>query len=289
MKYEGSMKEKKSMKGYIDLHTHSVKSDGSMQPAELVRYAHSRGLSAIALTDHDSTDGIKEALAQGEESGIEVVPGIEFSVQSDTETHILGYFIDVDNPGLVKGLEAIKKSRTERFYDTHRLLENIGIHLDIDEILASAPNGIVGRAHFAKAMTEKGYTASVKEAFDKYLSAGKPAYSGNIKTSPELAISLIRGAGGKAFLAHLHLTKKSGEQLERLLSRLVEMGLEGIEGYYTDYTPEMGREYRALAEKYSLRVSGGTDFHCKMKPHIEIGTGYGDMAIPYSVLEEMRA
>ena len=259
-----------------------------MMPPELVRFAHSCGLRAIALTDHDSVDGIKEALAEGERIGMEVVAGIEFSVRSDTETHILGYFIDVDNPALVKGLEAIKKSRTERFYETHKLLEALGLHLDIEEILASAPNGIVGRAHFARAMTEKGYTASVREAFDKYLASGKPAYSGNIKTEPQLAIELIKGAGGKAFLAHPHLTKKSGERLEELLDELVGYGLEGLEGYYTDYTPEMQSEYQELARGRGLLISGGTDFHCKMKPHIEIGTGLGNMAIPYSVLENMR-
>ncbi len=273
---------------YIDLHTHSTKSDGSMTPAEVVRHAKEQGLAAIALSDHDSVEGVREAMEEGERVGLEVIPAIEFSTISETETHILGYGIDAENPALLERLEDVKIVRKKRIEETCEKLNALGFAVTVEEALAIAPSGLVGRAHFAKLLTDKGYTASVREAFDLYLNNGRPAYSGTQLLTAEEAIGLIKTAGGLAFLAHLHLTKKSGEELRRFVGELVSYGLDGLEGYYTDYTPAIQEQVRALAEEYGLLLSGGTDFHAQMKPHIQIGIGLGNLRIPYSVLQTIK-
>lgn len=276
------------MEKYIDLHTHSNKSDGSMTPVELVRHAKEAGLSAISLTDHDCIDGVKEAVKEGERIGLEVVPGIEFSAKSETETHILGYYIDIKNKDILNALEEIKRVRVERTYETSRLLKEIGFDVSVEEVLKIAPGNIVGRAHFARIMMEKGYVSSVKEGFDLYLANGKPAYSDRQHLTASEAVKLITGAGGLAFAAHLHLMRKPDDELFLFIKELKENGLSGVEGYYTEYTPKMQEKYQNLAKSLGLLISGGTDFHAKMKPHISIGKGQGNLKIPYAVLENIK-
>lgn len=273
---------------FIDLHTHSTCSDGSMTPQELVHHAAKNNLAAIALTDHDTVSGVVEAVKAGEKYGVEVVPAIEFSVKSKTETHILGYFIDIDNPYLKSILDEIIEKRIERNVVTAKLLQNLGFDVALEEAAALAPGGIIGRAHFARVMMNKGYVSSVKEAFDKYLSSGKPAYFGNQKLEAKTAIEAIHAAGGVAFLAHPHLIKINDDELEKFLDELKGYGLDGLEGYYTDYDEAMQNKFQAMAKRHGLEISGGTDFHAKMKPHISIGKGLGNMAIPYSVLENIK-
>ncbi len=272
----------------IDLHTHTECSDGSMTPRELVRHAVDAGLSAVAVSDHDTADGVSEALKAGAELGIEVIPAIELSAKSDTETHILGYFIDVNSARLNNALENIRKVRTERIGETCELLCKLGINVSLDDVRKKAGRGILCRAHIAKIMTEKGYSESPREAFNKWLNVGCPAYSENQALTDTEAIELIRAAGGEAYLAHLHLTKKSADELDSFVRRLVDNGLCGVEGYYTDYTTEQAEKYRLLALKYGLKLSGGTDFHGAFKPHIKIGQGLGNLKVPYSILEKMK-
>lgn len=276
------------MEKFIDLHTHSLKSDGSMTPTEVVEAAKEAGLAAIALSDHDTVDGLEEAMAAGEKLGVEVVPAIEFSVISKTETHILGYFIDYKNPELLQMLKEIVDLRIERNYVTTEKLNDLGFDITIEEVRALAPNNFVGRAHFARVLMDKGYTSSVKEGFDKYMSVGKYAYCEKQRLSAAEAVELIAKCGGVSFLAHPHLTKLPDDELKAFLIELKGYGLSGLEGYYTDYTPEMQSKYQSLAEELGMIYSGGTDFHAKMKPHISIGTGLGNMKIPYSVLETIR-
>lgn len=273
---------------YIDLHTHTVCSDGSMTPTELVHHAKEAGLSAVAVSDHDTADGVAEAMAAGQACGIQVIPAIELSAVSKTETHILGYFIDPTSPALVQAVDNIRKVRTERIGETCDMLAKYDIHVTLDEVKQKAGGGILCRAHIAKLMTEKGYSESPKAAFAKWLNVGCPCYSESQALTDTEAIDLIRRSGGDAYLAHLHLTKKTGDELESFVQHLVDAGLTGIEGYYTDYTPDMADTYRALAKRYGLKLSGGTDFHGAFKPHISIGRGLGDMRIPYSVLEGMQ-
>lgn len=276
------------MKKYIDLHTHSLKSDGSMTPAEVVREAKKAGLAAIALSDHDTVDGLHEAIEEGEKIGVEVIPAIEFSVQSETETHILGYFIDYENPELKQMLREVVDLRIERNYVTCQRLNELGFDITLEEVRELAPNNFVGRAHFARVLMDKGYTQSVKEGFDKYMSAGQYAYCEKQRLTPEQAVKLIKKCGGLSFVAHPHLIKISDEKLVEFLKELKEYGLDGIEGYYTDYTPEMQEKFQSMAKNLGLLISGGTDFHAQMKPHISIGTGLGNMKIPYEVLEKIK-
>ena len=276
------------MEKLIDLHTHSIMSDGSMTPAEVVREAKKAGLAAIALSDHDTVDGVREAVAEGKKIGVEVIPAIEFSVISKTETHILGYFIDIDSPLLSDALKSIIDTRRERNEITCRKLNELGFDVTMDEALALAPNGFIGRAHFARLLMDKGYTSSVKEGFDLYLENGKYAYCGKQSMTDEEAVRLIKNCGGLAFVAHLHLTKLGDGELLEFLARLKAAGLDGVEGYYTEYTPEMQEKYQAMASRLGLMLSGGTDFHAAMKPHISIGKGLGNLKIPYSLVEKMK-
>ena len=273
---------------YIDLHTHSVMSDGAMTPSEVVRRAKAQGLAAMALTDHDSIDGVREAMEEGERIGIEVIPAVELSAVSDTELHILGYFIDIENHFFRSQIERALVVRRQRTAATCENLIKLGFDVTVEEAMAIAPAGIVGRAHFARLLTNKGYTDSVKQAFDLYLNYGKPAYSNAQCLTAFECVEMIQKAGGASFVAHLHLTKMDDATMKKFLRELKNYGLDGIEGYYTDYTPEQQAKYQALAKELDLGISGGTDFHGAMKPHIEIGTGLGNLKIPISVLEQIK-
>lgn len=259
-----------------------------MTPSRLVSHAKDSGLSAIALTDHDSISGVAEAVEEGKKTGVEVIPAVELSSISDTETHILGYFIDINNRELQKALEYAKQVRYEREVETCRKLNELGFDITMEEVEAEAETDILCRAHFAKVMVKKGYAPSVKEAFEQYLNVGKSAYSKKQALTDIQAVELINNAGGIAFLAHLHLTKKPLPELKEFLIKLKNAGLAGVEGYYTDYTPQMERDYQSLAEESGLILSGGTDFHGAFKPHIAIGRGYGNLEIPYVILEKMK-
>ena len=273
----------------IDLHTHSLKSDGAQTPAEVVQTAHKAGLAAIALSDHDSIEGVEEAMAEGRRLGVEVIPAVELSAQSDTELHILGYFIDIHNKQLNDAMAYALQVRDERQLETCRKLNEQGFAITMDEVREEAHgNPVLCRAHFAQIMVRKGYAPSVQEAFAKYLSVGCYAYSNRqALTGPE-AVSLIREAGGIAVAAHLHLIKMPDEQLKEYLKSLIPYGLDGVEGYYTDYTPDMEQRYRKMAKELGLVISGGTDYHGANKPHISIGTGRGNLEIPYTVLDGLR-
>lgn len=272
----------------IDLHTHSTCSDGSMSPRELVRHAASKGLAAIALSDHDSVSGVKDAMDEGKKVGVEVVPAIELSVQSETETHILGYYIDIDHPLLKEALDSVMDARNRRTLNTCQKLNDLGFNVTMEEAYSIAPSGLIGRAHFARIMMEKGYISSVKEGFDKWLGVGRPAYDGSQALTARQAVELIKNIGGYSYVAHPHLIRISDDELRAFLTDLKKYGLCGIEGYYNEYTPEMQKEFQSMAKELGLKISGGTDFHAKMKPHIEIGIGQGNMKIPYSVLENIR-
>jgi predicted metal-dependent phosphoesterase TrpH len=259
-----------------------------MTPAEVVCEAKKAGLAAIALSDHDTIDGIYEAMEEGKKIGVEVVPAIEISVQSKTETHILGYYIDPETPELRQMLKEVVDLRIERNHVTCSRLNELGFDITLEEVRALAPNNFVGRAHFARVLMDKGYTQSVKEGFDKYMSVGKYAYCEKQRLTAKDAVELIAKSGGVSFLAHPHLTKLPDDELKAFLVELKGYGLSGLEGYYTDYTPEMQEKYQNLATELGLMISGGTDFHAAMKPHISIGKGLGNMSVPYSVLANIK-
>ena len=273
----------------IDLHTHSLCSDGAQTPADVVRTAFDAGLSAIALSDHDCIAGVQEAIDTGNSLGIEVIPAVELSAQSDTELHILGYFVDIHNKKLQDTMAYALQVRDERQEETCRKLNEQGCAITMEEAREEAHgNPVLCRAHFAQIMVRKGYAESVKDAFNRFLSVGCYAYSNRQALTAQEAVSLIRQAGGIAVAAHLHLIKKPDDELRQYLKELIPYGLDGVEGYYTDYTPDMEQRYRAMAKELGLVISGGTDYHGANKPHISIGKGKGNLEIPYSVLEGLR-
>lgn len=272
----------------VDFHTHSTCSDGTLTPTELVNHAKKSGLSAFALTDHDSVDGIEEASEEAKRIGMEFIPGIEFSAAEDTETHIIGLYIDIHNEYLLSTIKKLKDNRRRRMEDICSKLQNLGFNITHEEALEIAGGKFVGRAHIAKLMVEKGYCETIRECFDKYIGLHKPAYSEKTELTAAEAVRAINEAGGVAFLAHLNQTGYDTEKLEEMLTDFKEHGLTGIEGYYPEYTDEHISQYRALAERLSFALSGGSDYHADMKPHIEIGVGTGDLRIPYYVLENIK-
>ena len=272
----------------IDLHTHSTASDGSLSPDELVRHARAAGLAAIALSDHDTTVGLNEAAKTAREIGIELIPAIEFSVESATETHIIGLMIDPGNEALQNAIVRSQKQRIERSQETARKLTALGMPVTFEEAAALAGGDVIGRAHFAKLLVQKGFTASVKEGFDRFLASGKPAYVGGHVITDREAIEIIHNAGGVAVLCHPHLIKLSDADLFAYMTTLKAYGLDAVEGYYTEFTSTMETTFRAFAEKLDLLLSGGSDFHGANKPTIAIGKGYGNLEIPYALLNALR-
>ncbi|MBQ9879738.1 MAG: PHP domain-containing protein [Clostridia bacterium] len=273
---------------FIDLHTHSTCSDGSMTPSELVRHAAGAGLAAFALTDHDTIRGVGEAAAEAKRLGIEFVPGIELSARFKNTMHILGFYIDRTPQKLAEVTTALRDSRVER---NLKMIENLraeGFDLTPDDVLAEASGGSASRAHIAAALFHKGYGKSIRDAFDRFVSDSSPAYVRRIVPSPAECIELIHSAGGAAFLAHPHQIRLDDEELDATVKTLRENGLDGMECIYTGFTDADINKYSALADKYGLKKSGGTDFHGTLKPDIEIGTGFGGTRVPYSLLDGIK-
>jgi predicted metal-dependent phosphoesterase TrpH len=273
----------------IDLHTHSTASDGSYSPADLIRYAKTKGIRALALTDHDCVDGLQEAMAVGKEIGVEVIPGVELSAEFPNGTmHILGLFVNPSDSVFLQRLATLQKARSQRNPKIIEKLRDMGIKITYEEVTASSGGGQVGRPHFARVLMKKGYVRTISEAFEKYLKNGGPAYVEKERFSPEECITLIHKAGGVAVLAHPFTLYLSVEELDRLLEQLTPTGLDGVEAYYSVHTPEQTAQYEQLVRKWGLVATGGSDFHGEYKPKIDLGVGTGSLQVPYSVLEELK-
>lgn len=272
----------------IDLHTHSNCSDGSMTPRELILHAKKQGVSAIALTDHDTVSGVTEAEKYAEQCGLEFIPGVEISTESLSQVHILGLYIDIHAPSLLELFKAQQAERVESNKKYLALLARHGFPITEEEVKKVAPHGGVGRAHYAKIMMDHGWVESVSDAFDRYLGVGMPCYVKRMVISPEEAIERIHRAGGLAFFAHPYQTKLDLEGIYNLTRQLKSAGLDGIEGYYSEYSSEMHQNFMSMAKELDLLVSGGSDFHAEMKPHLEIGIGKGNLRVPYSVLDDIK-
>jgi predicted metal-dependent phosphoesterase TrpH len=273
----------------IDLHAHTTASDGSLTPGQLVDLAKKIGLKALAVTDHDTLDGLPEAIAHGAEVGLEVVPGVEISAEFRPGTmHILGYFIDPGHPDLSEKLRTLQEARRTRNPRIAAKLRDLGLAVAMEEVEAAAGSGQVGRPHFARVLIEKNYVADIEEAFDRYLGKGAPAYVDKFRLYPKDALTMIRGAGGIAVLAHPFTLDLDPEALESLLLDLAGGGLEGIEVYYSEHTPEMTSLYLALAERLGLLPTGGSDFHGENKQEIALGRGLGDLIVPYDLLAGLK-
>jgi len=282
------------MKKFIDLHVHTINSDGTDTVSDVFSVAKNTIIdgdgiiAAIAITDHDGTFGLKEAEICSKNSGIELIAGVEISSKAEKDVHILGYFINYEKPDFQSALSQIRESRKKRNKKLLHRLNELGFKITEDEVMTVAGDKNIGRAHFAYVMLQKGYVSSVQEAFNKYLSFGAPAYIQRETITPEEAIEIIHKADGQAFLAHPHLTGYIGNELFEYIKHLMECGLDGLECYYTDYSEKTVQNYKEIAKQLGLKICGGSDYHGSIKPDIKLGIGFGQMRIPYSVLEEMK-
>lgn len=276
--------------GYVDLHLHTTASDGVKTPSEMVRYAKNKGLQAIAITDHDTIEGLEEGLAEGERIGFEVIPGIEISAEhSPGSMHLLGYFIDIRDSLLNERLKYLQKAREERNPRMVEKLNQLGVHITYEEVLKASGGGQVGRPHFAQVLIEKRYVKNFQEAFDRYLKKGAPAYVDKLRFTPAEAIRFIQEARGVAVLGHPNTLGLNGYgELERLITDLIKVGLKGIEVFYPEHSASEIDQYRGLAEKYGLVTTGGTDYHGIEKEGLDVGVGKGDMKLPYSIVERLK-
>ena len=296
----------------VDLHVHSNRSDGSFTPTQLVDYACEKGLAAFALTDHDTIDGLEEAERYadmlrldraGDAAGVEgqyaapwakrlindsgaavpeVIPGIEFSTEyQGHDIHVLGLYIDYHYSAFVQKLRDFVDSRTLRNRKMCRLLTEAGLPVAYEALLAEFPDAVITRAHYAKYMLNHGYVKSMSDAFDRYIGDHCPCFVPREKVPPVDAVKLILSAGGIPILAHPVLYHMSDEDLDTLTVLLAEAGLVALEAIYSTYTAFDERKMRALARKYNLLVSGGSDFHGANKPGLDLGTGYGSLYVPY--------
>ena len=281
---------------YIDLHVHSNVSDGTLTPSELVDEAIKNNLSAFALTDHDTTKGVSEALEAAKKATlkgtpIEVVPGVEISAAyKNKDIHILGLFLDIEYEPLQIALDQAIQNRDLRNQKMAQNLKNGGLDIDYETLCSHFPPGtVLTRAHFAKYLYETGQVRSMNSAFDIYLNSDGPYYVPREYISPENAISLIKRAGGIPVLAHPLVYHIPEAQLDALIQRLKNAGLMGLEVFYSANTGFDEGIVRRYANKYDLVMTGGSDFHGANKPQISMGTGRGNLKIPYSVLEKLKS
>ncbi len=277
--------------GSVDLHLHTTASDGVLSPAEIVRYAKSKGLQAIAITDHDTIEGCEEALSEGSRVGFEVIPGIEISAEySPGSMHILGFFLDIHHPLLNERLEYLQKARAERNPKMVAKLNQLGIKVTYEEVLRASGGGQVGRPHFANVLLEKKIVKSFQEAFDRFLKKGAPAYVDKFRFTSKEALHFIHESRGVAVLAHPNTLGVSRySELEKVIVQLADEGLQGIEVYYPEHSSAEVTQYKTLADRYNLLSTGGTDYHGIEKNELDIGVGRGEMKLPYSIVEGIKA
>lgn len=271
----------------IDLHTHSTFSDGTFTPSQLVKYAEEKGLKAFALTDHDTTEGVKEA--KSIETNVEVISGVEISTRYDKkEIHIVGLYVNENDADLNKQLKYYREKRVTRNFEILEKLNSLGVDITIDDVKESCTGDVISRAHIAKALVSKGFVGSYTEAFDRYLGDNKCAYVPRETLNYEESMELITKAGGVPVLAHPLLYKMSDTNLENMMVKLRQKGLKAVEVYYSTHSNSDTQHVMAMANRVGLIYSGGSDFHGATKPKIDIGTGMGKLAVPYEILEKIR-
>lgn len=273
----------------IDLHTHSTASDGTFTPTELVKAAKGAGLTAIALTDHDTMEGLPEAMEAGVKCGVEVIPGCELSVHSDVGVlHIVGLWVDPYSEVLKRAFAKVRDRRIARNEGMITNLQKLGLDISLEEVCGQA-TGTVGRPHMARIMVAKGLVKNFEEAFTEYLGKYGKAYIPKDNISQEQAFELLRSTNATSVLAHPYLLSTDENELDREVGKLKELGLEGIEVYYSSHTLEMIGFCKKLARKYDLRPSGGSDFHGDVKPNIKLGKGSGKLFVHNSVLDDLKS
>lgn len=274
---------------HADLHAHTTVSDGTLTPRELVELAGQMGLAAVGITDHDTTDGVSDALAVGQQLNVWVVPGIELNTDIEAgHVDILGYFIDIKNGELQDMLSRIRDARYYRAQQMVEKLRELGRPISFDRVLELSIEGAVGRPHVALALLEAGYVSTISEAFELYIGRHGPAYADRYRMSPEEACALVRVAGGVPCLAHPVPASdpfSDPKNLGQLLPVLCEAGLGGMECYYPGYTPAVSIWLLELADRFDLIPTGGSDFHGATKPDIQLGM----VGVPLEYVERLQA
>ncbi len=278
---------------YIDLHVHSTYSDGTNTPAELVTLASNAGLSAIALTDHDTIDGIRAAQTAAASSAasasLRIIPGVELSAAyKERDIHILGLFIDPEDAALSNALKTARENRRQRNLTMLQRLCDAGYPLTEDELQNGTDTSCIGRMHFANALVSRGYAKDTAEVFRRFIGTDSPYYVPREFITPRDAISLIHSAGGLAILAHPLLYHLERPELEQLIYQLKDYGLSGLEAVYTTNSNEDEQYLRTFASRNELLISGGSDYHGANKPHISLGIGRGNLRIPEAILTQLE-
>lgn len=276
--------------GKIDLHSHTTYSDGSFPPADLVALARAKELKALAVTDHDTVAGLAEAVAAGEKMGVEVIPGIEISVDYSPGTmHILGYFIDYRSNTLSASLKEIQGARNRRNPEIAKRLKALGVPVTMEEASTESGEGQVGRPHFAQVLVKKGFARDHEEAFEKFLKKGAPAYVEKRRVLPEEGIRIIEEAGGIASLAHPNqLGAATEEEFYRIFDKLITLGLKGIEAFSSCQTEAESAFYQEAGRKRGVFVTGGSDFHGALKPDVGLGEMGKWASLDYGLVEAMK-
>jgi hypothetical protein len=293
------------IQSFVDLHCHSTASDGTFSPTQVIQLAKERGLSALALTDHDTIGGVAEAADEARRAGIDFLPGIEISSEypHPGTMHILGYGIDPQSSTLLDLTSKLLEGRDNRNPQIVKKLQELGVSITMEEVERQAREGggssakpeaaekdtskwkappdpnkplVVGRPHIAAILLRKGYVSSIKQAFDKYLAPGGLAYFDKERLTPRQALEMIRDSGGLPVLAHpVQLRTENDGQLERVVKDLVDLGLIGIEVIHSDHNAELFEKYSAMADRYNLLKTGGSDFHGTNKKDIDLGVANG--------------
>lgn len=274
---------------FVDLHTHSTASDGTLSPQDLVAHAKAQGLSAIALTDHDTIDGIRPAKEAALSCSFELIPGMELScIYNGTEIHILGFFADETSKKLCDGLAAFRTIRDKRNAAMLKRFQEDGFNITVEDLMHGVSDTVITRAHFARVMAEKGYVSSPAQAFDKYLQYGGPYCTRKETVTPKQVMELMTACHIWPCLAHPMQYHLGYSQVEELALYLKGLGLRGLEVYHSSHNQSQSAKLQVIAKKLGLLPSGGSDFHGANKPDIELGKGRGGLRVSYSLLKDIK-
>ena len=274
----------------MDLHAHSTASDGTERPSDVVRLASDAGLSALALTDHDTLDGVEEARMEAHRQGIELIPGTELSCDWERGgMHVVVLFLEPGRGPLQDRLAELRDARHTRNRRIVQRLSDLGLDVDYGQVLEEARGGSVGRPHIGAVLRGRGYVPDISTAFRDYLGAGRPAYVARRLLAPEEAIGLARRSGGVPVLAHPHtLGLDNSTEYAATYRWLASLGLVGVECFYSEYDPATRKDLERSVRSFGLLPSGGSDFHGDYKPGLRVGVGRGDLDVPDRVLEALR-
>lgn len=274
---------------FIDLHIHTTASDGTDTPREVVEKAKALGLAAIAITDHDTLAGVEEAMTAGQELGVEVIPGVELSVDYyGRDLHLLGYFTDGNAAPLREMLDSAAAERERRNEKIVAALAEAGYPVSMEELREDNPGHLLGRPHIADLLVKKGAAASRNEAFEKFLGEGKPFYIPRKNISMATAAAVLRESGAVSSLAHPLKYGYEGMQVGALMQNVRCCGIEHVEAFYGDYTEDQIWELRDLAKEWGMDVTGGSDYHGARRG-MQLGTGGGELRVPDWILEDLKA